>query len=398
MPASFSRTTRSLANDSPRYAAVAWLIAGLILTGWMTWFFFAKITVYEISTKARLEVNQSAHPIVSLVASKIISTSLSLGQEVKAGDLLLELDASSEKLRLHEEESRLQALPPQIASIQKQIAALEQAKSEDHQASLALTQSAQARHKEAVAAAEYAKEHDRRLTKMLSSGAIPLIEALRAKAELQKLSFARDALSMDLHRSELEAQTRIHQEQAAIENLKREAARLNGELETTQMTIARLKQDIEKHFILSPAAGQIGAVVPLQVGTYVAVGEKLGAIVPRSELRIVADFPPAAVLGRIHPGQAGRMRLDGFPWAQFGTIPAKVSRVGSEIRENQVRVEFTPEIAEKSLILMQHGLPGSIEVSIEQISPAVMVLRASGQFLSNSRQLPQQPAGEFKPS
>jgi len=397
LPASFSRTTRSLANDTSRYAVVAWLIAGLILTGWLAWFFFAKITVYEISTKARLEVNQSAHPIASLVASKIISTSLSLGQEVQAGDVLVELDASSEKLRLYEEESRLQALPPQFASIQKQIAALEQAKSEDQQVSLAITQSARSRHKEAVAAAEYAKEHERRLTKMVDSGAIPLIEALRAKAELQKLSYARDALSMDIHRSELEAQTRIHQEQAEIENLKREAAKLKGELGTTRMTIARIKQNIEKHFILSPAAGQIGSVVPLQVGTYVAEGEKLGTVVPRNELRIVADFPPASVLGRIHPGQSGRMRLDGFPWAQFGTIPAKVSRVGSEIRDNQVRVEFTPEIAGKSLILMQHGLPGAIEVSIEQISPALMVLRASGQLLSNSKQLPQ-PASEFKPS
>jgi membrane fusion protein (multidrug efflux system) len=202
---------------------------------------------------------------------------------------------------------------------------------------------------------------------------------------------------MDIHRSELEAQTRIHQEQAEIENRKREAARLKGELGTTRMTIARIKQNIENHFILSSAAGQIGSVVPLQVGTYVAIGEKLGTVVPRNELRIVADFPPASVLGRIHPGQSGRMRLDGFPWAQFGTIPAKVSRVGSEIRDNQVRVEFTPEAAGKSLILIQHGLPSAIEVSIEQISPALMVLRASGQLFSNSKQLPQ-PASEFKPS
>jgi len=397
LPASFSRTTRSLANDTSRYAVVAWLIAGLILAGWLAWFFFAKITVYEISTKARLEVNRSANPIVSLVANKIVSTSLSLGQEVQAGDVLVELDASSDKLLLHEEESRLNALPPQIASIKKQIAALEQAKSEDHQALLAVTKSARSRHQEAVAAAEYAKDHERRLSKVLSSKAIPLIEVLRAKAELQKLNYARDALSMDIHRSELEAQTRIHQEQAEIENLKREAARLNGELKTTRMTIARLKQNIEKHFILSPATGQIGSVEPLQVGTYVAVGEKLGTVVPRSELRIVADFPPASVLGKIHPGQTARMRLDGFPWAQFGTIPAKVIHVGSEIRDNQVRVEFTPEIAEKSLILMQHGLPGAIEVSIEEISPAVMVLRASGQLLSNTKQLPQ-PASEFKSS
>jgi multidrug resistance efflux pump len=397
LPSSFSRTTRSLANDSSRYAVIAWLIAVSILAGWLSWFFFAQITVYEISSKARLEVNQSAHPIASLVSGKIVSSRLSLGQEVQAGEVLAELDASSEKLRLHEEESRLQALPPQIASIQKQIAALEQAKSEDQQASHAVTQSARSRHKEAVAAAEYAKEHERRLNKMLKSGAIPLIEDLRAKAELQKLSFARDALSMDIHRTELEARTRINHEQAEIENLKRDAARLNGELETARMTVARLKQDIEKHLIVSPAAGQIGSVASLQAGAYIAVGEKLGTVVPHSELRIVAEFPPAAVLGRIHPGQASRMRLDGFPWAQFGTIPAKVSRVGSEIRENQVRVEFTPELAEKSLIMMQHGLPGTIEVTIEKISPAVMVLRASGQLLSNTRQI-SQPAREFESS
>jgi membrane fusion protein (multidrug efflux system) len=193
----------------------------------------------------------------------------------------------------------------------------------------------------------------------------------------------------------MDAGTRIHQEQAEIENLKREAAKLSGELETIYRTIARLKQDIEQHLIRAPATGQIGEVAALQVGTYVAVGDKLGTVVPRSELRIVSYFPPASVLGRIHPGQLSRMRLDGFPWAQFGTIQAKVSRVGSEVRDNQVRVEFTPELSKDSPILMQHGLPGSIEVSIEQISPAVLVLRTAGQLFSNSKQSPQ-PAGELK--
>ncbi len=396
MPTSFSRTTRSLANDSSRYAVIAWLIAVSILAGWSAWFFLAGITVYETSTKARLEVNQSAHPVAALVASKIVATRLLLGQEVQAGEVLIELDASSEKLRLHEEETRLKALPPQIASIQKQIAALEQAKSQDHRASLAVTRSAQSRHKEAIAAAEFAKDHERRLTELSGSGRIPLIEALRAKAESQKLSSARDALSSDIQRTELDAETRIHQEQAEIENLKREAARLNGELETTRMTIERLKQDIEKHFIRSPASGQIGDVAPLQVGAYVAAGEKLATVVPRGKLRIVADFYPADALGKIHPGQVARMRLDGFPWAEYGTIQARVSRVGTEIRDNRVRVEFTPELSAKSPIIMQHGLPGSIEVSIEQMTPAVMILRAAGQFMSGTAK-PQAPPTEPRP-
>jgi len=107
--------------------------------------------------------------------------------------------------------------------------------------------------------------------------------------------------------------------------------------------------------------------------------------VPDSELKIVADFSPSAVMGRIQPGQFSLMRLDGFPWAQFGSLPARVSHVGSEIRDNLVRVEFTPEPEPHSKIVLQHGLPGTIEVSIEHISPALLVLRKSGQWLSGSQ-------------
>ncbi|ESS73877.1 putative secretion protein [Methyloglobulus morosus KoM1] len=386
MPTTFSRTTRSLAQDSSKYAVIAWLIGGFFLTGWLVWFFFAEVTVYELSTKARLEVDRSSHPIAALVASKIVSTSLSLGQEVRQGEVLFTLDASSEKLRLQEEESKLIALPPQIAALEKQISELERAKTEGRQAALASVHSAKSRQKEAGAAVTFAKDNERRLKTLRGSGRIPVIETLRAQAESEKLSSNKEALTSDIQRLEMEAQTRAHQQQAEIENLKREVARLNGELATIQVTIVRLKQDIEKHLIRSPANGQIGDIVPLQVGMYIAVGEKLGTVVPRSELRIVADFPPASVLGRIHPGQRARMRLDGFPWVQFGTIPAKVSRVGSEIRDNQVRVEFTPDPSTFSRITLQHGLPGSIEVSIEQVSPAVMVLRVAGQLLSNTDQ------------
>lgn len=384
MPTPFSRTTRSLAYDSSRYAIIAWLLAGLMLGGWLLWFFFATITVYEISGKARLEVNRSANPIASLVAGKIESISFSLGQEVRAGDVMLTLDTRSEKLRLEEEESRLKALPPQITLLDKQIAALEQVRSKDRQAAMAAIDSARSRQKGAGAAVSFANDYERRLSELSKTGKSALIETLRAKAESEKLGSAKEAISADLHRIEMDAQTHDHQIQADLENLRREAAKLNGERETILTTIARLKQEIDNHLIRAPASGQVGDIASLQEGAYVGVGDKLGAIVPRSDLKIVADFPPASVMGRIRPGQASQMRLDGFPWAQFGTIPGHVSRVGSEIRDNLVRVEFTPEPSPRSQISLQHGLPGSIEVAIEQLSPALLVLRKSGQWLSDA--------------
>lgn len=191
-------------------AIAAWMLGGLIITLWLCWFLLAQITVYEISTKARLEVNHSTHPIASLVAGKIESVSFGLGQKVQIGDVLVILDARSQKLRLQEEESRLQALPPQIALLEKQILELQQVMAKDQQAATAAIDSARSRQKAAGAAVSFASDYERRLSELSSTGKSPVIETLRAKAESQKLSSTKDALVSDVHRIEMEIQTQRH--------------------------------------------------------------------------------------------------------------------------------------------------------------------------------------------
>jgi membrane fusion protein, adhesin transport system len=92
----------------------------------------------------------------------------------------------------------------------------------------------------------------------------------------------------------------------------------------------------------------------------------------------VAEFAPDAALGKIHPGQNAVVKLEGFPWAQFGTLSARVARVAGEIRDGKVRVELAVKAPAGSRITLEHGLPGSVEVEVEQISPALLLLRSAG--------------------
>ena len=393
MATAFTRTTRSLSNDSSKYALVFWLLGAILLSAWLTWFFYSKITVYELSAKARLEINRSPNPIATTVSGTIIGLSVSLGQNVKAGDVLIELDASAEKLRLKEELARLDALPSQIANLKNEITAQEQSKIIDYQGSLAATQSARSRFKEASTAADFANENYRRLSGLKNKGSVPVIEILKAQMESSKLDSVKNALLADIHRMEMDAKTKVTQKQSQIENLKREVAKMIGELATTQVTIRRLQLDVDKHLIKASVNGTIGDMPPIQVGSVIAAGEKLGFVVAKGEFRIVADFNPASVLGRVHKGQFSQMRLDGFPWTQYGGIKAKVSKVASEIRDNLIRVELIPEFKNSSPITFQHGLPGTVEVSIEQTSPAILVLRAVGQIMAN----PKPPQASFIP-
>jgi multidrug resistance efflux pump len=164
--------------------------------------------------------------------------------------------------------------------------------------------------------------------------------------------------------------------------LRREIAMLEGEMVSIQAVIARLEEEVEQHRIRAPVAGEIGEVAPLKAGGVVNAGEVLATLIPAGELRLVADFDPATVLGRVQPGQVGELRLDAFAWTQYGVIRARVVGVGREIRNGRVRVDLLPDVAGHANIPLQHGLPGTVEIAIERTTPALLVLRAAGRMLA----------------
>ena len=52
--------------------------------------------------------------------------------------------------------------------------------------------------------------------------------------------------------------------------------------------------------------------------------------------------------------------------------------VASEIRKGLLRVELAIDAPQASDIPLIHGLPGDVEIELEQISPASLVLRVAG--------------------
>ncbi len=388
MATSFSRTCRSLANDSPRYALVIWSLVAALLVAWLCWLSFANVTTYELSMSARLEVARAAHPIAALLPAKFRSTSVRLGRHVEAGLVLVDFDASSERLRLEEEEARLRAIPPQLQALQKQLAEEQNAAEQAQRVAASAVEHARARYQEALATANFADENARRLEQLSASGRVAEIELLRARAEAVKARSAADARSFEIKRLEADSHGKSSERSASLEALRREVAELQGQSELAKASIARLRQEIEKHIIRAPVAGVIGEAPQLDVGAFVDEGGVLGSVVPSGNLRVVAEFVPEQVMGRVAPGQTARMRLDGFPWAQFGTLALKVERMASEIRGGRIRVELVPEPGQ-DLRLLQHGLPGSVEIAVERTTPLVLALRAAGQRLSQSAQLPE---------
>ena len=104
-----------------------------------------------------------------------------------------------------------------------------------------------------------------------------------------------------------------NERQTRVVRLERETVELGGDIDIEQATIRRLERDITERQVRAPVSGKIGEVTDVRVGSVVAAGAKLCAIVPTGSPRAVAQFSPV-VVGRLKPGQPARLRLAGFPW------------------------------------------------------------------------------------
>lgn len=355
-----------------------------MLGGWVAWSAAARITLYEITGSARLEVDRAAYAVQAPVLGRVVETRLAVAREVAAGDVLVQLDASAEKLQLIQKRAELTSLGPELEALRTQVTALERARADERQASRVAADEARASARGAQAPARYTTEEEKRLTELRAAGLIAERDYQRGRAEAEQARANFDREQIAVHRLEQEQRTRESDRDAQLRRLFADITHLEGQIATVTAGIQVLQNEIERRAIRAPVAGVLAEAATLRAGAVLHEGDRIAAIVPHGRIHVVAQFPPPAALGRIAPGQRAQLRLDGFPWAQYGTVPATVTRVASEVRDGTVRVELAVDTTHPTRIPLQHGLPGSVEIAVERIAPGALALRNAGRMLTRT--------------
>ncbi len=382
MATAFTRTMHSLRGDGFRRTIAGIAIATIFLSAWCSWLVLARLARYETTDSARLEVDRAAHVLQAPYTGRVVASRLELGRHVEQGEILLDLDANPEQLQIQEEQTRRKGIDPRLESLRAELTASVQAAEREKDAAWASLEEARVRVREAEQPARFAEADAARLKQLASEGLAPERDFTRAASEAIHTKTTVETLQQAITRLEREQHTRESDRATQMRALEAEIRRLEGERATGGATIERLRYDVEKHRIRAPISGRLGDVRILRPGSVVQEGDTLASIVPTGQLRMVAEFDPPAALGRIRAGQPARMRLQGFPWTQYGTVAGRVSMVGDEVRDGRVRVECEVQGRIAQAIPAQHGLPGSIEVEVEQISPAALALRLAGQWIA----------------
>lgn len=201
MPTGFSRTLRDLGADRFRLSLAGMACVCGLLAGWIAWALESRITLYEVSASARLEIDRAAFAVESPLSGSVTGEHLSIGREVKQGDVLVELDSTPDRLQLEEEQSRLAAGEQEIAALEQQIGVEEKARADEQRTAAAAVEVARDKAREAAEVADHAAAEAQRM------------EQLRA----EQLAADRDYAA---------AQSQARRERAALESAQSEVRQL----------------------------------------------------------------------------------------------------------------------------------------------------------------------------
>jgi multidrug resistance efflux pump len=362
MSTTFSRSLRSLEADGFRHSLSGLFLAASLLGVLGAWLGLARVAVYEVTDSARVELK--SYPVEAAVASPhtVSASYLILGRVVQTGDILVKLAAASEEAKLAGEQARLTLQSQQHDRFQQALIQGQAAFSAAQAKAQAVFDEANTQYQNAEAAAQAAEDQS-----------APGAPVLRGTA---------NTLHFALLQLQAQQQSQANSTLIRLDALNHLALGLELDMAATQENINSLRAFLNEHTIRAPVSGRLGEIIDLQPGSVVSSGQRLAVIIPfQAGLRIVAYFPVTA-LGRIQAGQPAHLRLNGFPWTQYGNISAQVVNVAQEARDGQLRVELTILPDPASPIPLQHGLAGTAAVEVERLSPAALVLRAAGQWLT----------------
>ncbi|MCP3141527.1 HlyD family secretion protein [Pyxidicoccus xibeiensis] len=374
----FPRTLRALVRGRGRSAF--WLLPVGLFAVWGTWFLRARITVYEPSVRARLEVHRDVYSVDAPVEGRLVKTQVELHRQVRAGEVLVELAREQEQRQLAEAEAVLQGVGPQLVAARAELEAELGAMVAQQGQGAAGVEEAKARLIEAEALARRAREEGASTEKLWTQGLVSEAEWGRVRSELERFGAAEQATRAALTRVKLEGTMQSSERRIRVASLQREIAGLEASESVARATVERLREELERRVVRAPADGVIGETGSVRVGAQVRAGDRLATVVAGGDVRIVAQLSPSTALGRVRAGQRARMRLEGFSWTEFGMLEATVVAVASEARDGLVRVELSVDDMPEGIPL-EHGLPGSVDIAVEQATPMRLVLRSLGRGL-----------------
>lgn len=278
--------------------ALAWTIIGTASFGF-GFAIFAKIDEVVLAT-GELQPLGAERPIKAPFAGVVNQILVREGQKVSAGQALLRLDPQVS-------EKRAETLQTQLK--------LEKKRFEEESRSIQARESSLRERTEGLGRAlSTEKQIYINISPLATQGAIQGTELLRQRNRVEQLE------------SEIsQSRANLQEVQAQLLKMKQESLREIADLERQ---LVEVEDTRNKEVLSAPVNGVIFGLVPSSPGYAASSGETLVKVVPGGVLEAKV-FVTNRDVGFLEKGMPAQVRVDAFPYTQFGSIPGKLKSVGT---------------------------------------------------------------------
>ena len=278
--------------------ALAWTIISTASLGFI-FAVFAKIDEVVLAP-GELQPLGAERPVKAPFAGVIKDIVAKEGQKVYAGDTLLRFDADVSR-------KRKETLETQIKLERKRF-------EEESRAVEARKRGVVERLNGINRALNTESSIYTNIIPLAEIGAMQLTELLRQRNKVEQLESDAQVVKADLE--EVEAQ---------LNKLKQESLREISELERQMVEV---EDTITKEKLSAPIAGIVYGMIPSSAGYAASAGETLVKVVPGGEIEAKIYITNQDV-GFMKPGMKAQIRVDAFPYTQFGSITGSLKSVGT---------------------------------------------------------------------
>ncbi|MGY3448179.1 HlyD family secretion protein [Bradyrhizobium sp. USDA 4353] len=263
---------------------VALAFVALATTRWNAWTGNAT-TQTTNDAYVRADLTQ----LSSRVAGEVLKVAVSDFQQVKAGDLLVQIDPADYQAQVSQAEANVEAAQAALDNLSNQV-----------ELQYATIAQAEAQQVSAGAAEVQARQEEERQQSLSQSEA-------GTKQRLEQATAAYAKAQADVRASRAVIAAQRHQLEVLTGTKKQRGADLAGA--KAALAAARLKLGYTR--ITAPFDGVVGQR-QVQTGDYVNIGSSLIAVVPLPQVFVIANYKETQ-LTHVAPGQPVDVSVDSFP-------------------------------------------------------------------------------------
>ena len=362
--------------ESPRrIRAVA--VALALLAGWIVWALVGRVSIVAVSKRGRFESRRAVRQIAIPVSGRITAINISLGQRVKRGDVLVELDSADATIRRAKALADIDLLQRRIEAFNGQIAATRAlAAAQMNVAAAKLRQAGESR-VEAAHLAEIESAKADRLGRLGQQGLVPPSDASEARSRADAERAKGRGLAAAEEQVAKERAEAISTAEAKVRSLESDRIELQGLLAADQAAVQQASVDIERLSVRAPADGRIGSSAELRPGAWVGEGTVVASIVPIEPMEVAAWFA-LDDMPLLRTGQPAWIWLDAQGRGGRRRFAATVTGIERDPSGTDFRVTLRLAALPPSGSGIDQGFPATVTVDVQRLSPFDVLLRAAG--------------------